>query len=101
LFLVSDQGIASCLDARSGKVHWQKRVGGAYSASPILAGGKVYFLDEDGTTTVVEATRQFKQVARNALGEKALASPAAADGALFVRTEHHLYRLQESAKGAP
>jgi outer membrane protein assembly factor BamB len=94
LYLVSDGGVASCLDARTGKVHWRERVGGSHSASPLLAGGKVYFQDEEGTGTVIKAGRTFEQLARNALGERTLASYAAADGALFIRTERHLYKIQ-------
>jgi outer membrane protein assembly factor BamB len=95
LYLVSDQGLASCLDAVTGKVHWQERLGGTYSASPLYAGGKVYFQDEAGTGVVVKAGTRFERLAQNALDEPALASYAAADGALFIRTEKHLYRIQE------
>jgi outer membrane protein assembly factor BamB len=93
LYIVSDKGQASCLDARTGAIHWQERLGGEYSASPLFAGGKVYFLSEQGTTTVVRASKQFELVARNVLGERSLASLAAADGALFLRTDKHLYRI--------
>jgi outer membrane protein assembly factor BamB len=94
LYLVSDRGIATCLDAKSGKVHWQKRIDGNYSASPIYAGGKVYFLSEEGTATVIQAGKEFKQLAKNVLGERSLASYAVAEGALFVRTARGLYRFQ-------
>jgi outer membrane protein assembly factor BamB len=94
LYLVSDNGIASCLDAKTGKVHWQARLGGAYSASPLCARDKIYFPSEDGTCVVVQAGREFEQIARNSLGERTLASYAVADGALFIRTEKNLYRIQ-------
>jgi outer membrane protein assembly factor BamB len=94
LYTISDNGVASCLDARTGRVHWQERIEGTYSASPIAAGGKVYFLSEQGTTVVIQAGKQFQLVARNPLGERTLASVAAADGALFIRTERHLFRIQ-------
>jgi outer membrane protein assembly factor BamB len=94
LFLVSDTGTASCLDARTGKVHWQQRIGGNYSASPLYGDGKVYFQAEEGTAVVVRAAREFKRLARNDMGERTLASYAAADGALFIRTQEHLYRIQ-------
>jgi outer membrane protein assembly factor BamB len=93
LYIVSDKGQASCLDARTGAVHWQERLGGEYSASPLFAGGKVYFQSEQGTTAVVRAGKQFELLAKNVLGERSLASPAAADGALFIRTDKHLYRI--------
>jgi outer membrane protein assembly factor BamB len=95
LYLVADHGLATCLDAVTGKVHWQERLGGTYSASPLYAGGKVYFQDEAGTGVVVKAGTRFERLAQNALEEATLASYAAADGALFIRTEKHLYRIQE------
>jgi outer membrane protein assembly factor BamB len=93
LYTVSDSGQACCRDARTGQVHWQERLGGSYSASPLWAGGKLYFQSEQGNTAVVRAAKQFSLVAKNALGERSLASPAAADGALFIRTDQHLYRI--------
>jgi outer membrane protein assembly factor BamB len=94
LYMVSDRGIASCLDAKTGEVHWSKRLPGkGYSASPILAGGKVYFLSEDGVGTVIKAGKAFEQVANNPLGEKTLASYAVADGALFIRSARHLWKI--------
>jgi outer membrane protein assembly factor BamB len=93
LYTVSDSGVACCRDARTGEIHWQERLGGSYSASPLLAGGKLYFLSEQGSTAVVRAEKRFQVVAKNALGERSLASPAAAGGALFIRTEKHLYRI--------
>jgi outer membrane protein assembly factor BamB len=93
LYMVSDGGQASCLDARTGRVHWQKRIGNAYSASPLFGDGKIYFQSEDGVGTVIEAGREFKLLARNPLEERSLASYAVADGSLFIRTEKHLYRI--------
>ena len=92
--MVSDRGLATCLDARTGKLHWQERVGAAYSASPFYAGGKVYFQAEDGETTVVRAATKFEKVATSALKERTFASYAVADGAIYLRTEKHLYRIQ-------
>jgi outer membrane protein assembly factor BamB len=94
LYLISDNGVASCLDARSGKLHWKERIGGAHSASPLLAAGRIYFLDEQGTGTVIRAGKLFEILGRNALDERTQASYAAADGALFLRTARHLYRIQ-------
>ena len=96
LFMVSDSGLASCLDAKTGKVHWtNKRLERGYSASPIYADGKIYFLSESGVGTVIAASKQFKQIAKNDLQERTLASYAVADGSLFVRTERGLYRFSE------
>jgi outer membrane protein assembly factor BamB len=94
LYLVSDNGIASCLEAKTGKVHWSERLGGDFSASPIEANGRVYFQREDGVGIVVKAGMRYEELARNALGEKTYASYAAADGALFIRTEKRLYKFQ-------
>jgi len=94
LYMVSDAGIASCVEAKTGQVHWQERVEGNYSASPLFAGGRIYFLNEAGTTTVVKAGRTFEKLATNELNERSLASSAASDGALFIRTERHLFKVK-------
>jgi outer membrane protein assembly factor BamB len=94
LYMVSDGGLASCVDARTGKVHWQERVQGQYSASPTYADGRIYFQSEDGVTTVVKAGTTFEQLAQSKLNERTFASYALADGAIFLRTEGHLYRFQ-------
>jgi outer membrane protein assembly factor BamB len=95
LYLVSDRGIASCLDAKTGKVHWSERLGGDFSASPLLADGKVYFQNEDGTGFVVKAGTKYELLAKNEMRERTLASYAAADGAIFLRTATHLYRIEK------
>ncbi len=94
LYMVSDSGVASCLDAKTGRAHWHERIGGNHSASPLLADGKIYFQSEEGTSLVIKAGKQFVQLAKNSLDERTLASYAAADGALFIRTEKDLYRIQ-------
>ena len=94
LFMVNDGGIASCLDALSGEEIWRERIGGNYSASPLLAEGRVYFFNEEGKTTVLEAGRQFKVLAENQLGDGFMASPAVAGKALFLRSRTHLYRVE-------
>lgn len=93
LYLVADNGVASCLDAKSGKEHWKKRLGGSFSASPVFADGRIYFLSESGTTSVIRPGHAFDLAATNELGERSLASPAVTDGTLVIRTEQHLYRL--------
>ena len=93
LYMVSDGGIASCVDAKTGRVHWQERIDGNYSASPIYADGRIYFQNEEGTGVVVKASREFQKLASNTLGERTLASYAVADKALFIRTDKHLYKV--------
>jgi len=98
LYIVSDRGIASCLDAKTGAVHWSERLPGAYSASPMLANGMVYFLNEEGTATVVKAEKTYQHVARSEVKERTLASFAAVDGALYLRTDKHLMRIEEKGR---
>ena len=93
LFCVSDAGIASCVDALTGEVAWSERLAGNFSASPIVSEGKIYFQNETGSTFVVRAAKTFELLATNELGERTLASPAPAEGALFVRTETRLLKL--------
>ncbi|MSV28239.1 MAG: pyrrolo-quinoline quinone [Bryobacterales bacterium] len=96
LYIVSDNGIATCLDGRTGKAHWQQRMGSNYSASPLYAAGRIYFLSEDGETTVIAPGREFKKLASNPLEEPTLASIAVSDNALFIRSERNLYRIENS-----
>jgi outer membrane protein assembly factor BamB len=93
IYFVSDKGVASCLDAKSGDSHWRERVGGNHSAAPIYADGRIYFLSEEGEATVIAAGTEFAQIAKNALEERTLASYAVADGAVFIRTLTQLYRI--------
>ena len=95
LYAVNDAGIASCWDARTGTVHWQERIEGNYSASPLAAEGRIYFQNETGTGTVIDASRTFRKLATNKLEERTLASYAVAESALFIRTAGHLYRIQK------
>jgi outer membrane protein assembly factor BamB len=97
LFFVSDKGIACCVDALTGESHWQERLGGNYSASPLGADGRVYFQDENGTAIVVAADAKFQELARNHLpeDERTFASYAIDKDALFLRSEKHLYRIEE------
>jgi outer membrane protein assembly factor BamB len=94
LYTVSDGGIASCLDARTGRVHWQERVGGDYSASPLFAEGRIYLQNENGIGVVLKPGTNFEVLARNDVGERTLASYAVTDGAFFIRGEKHLFRVE-------
>jgi outer membrane protein assembly factor BamB len=93
LYMVSDNGIASCVDARSGAPHWQVRLGGNHSASPIYADGRIYFLSEEGESVVIAPGKEFKALAKNQLDGPTLASMAVSNGSIFVRSQTHLYRL--------
>ena len=96
LYVVSDFGIATCINALTGDVHWQERVGGNHSASPIFANGHIYFQNEEGITTVIKPGAEFQVLARNQLEGSMLASMAAVGSALYIRTESHLYRIEET-----
>jgi outer membrane protein assembly factor BamB len=93
LYLINDNGIASCLDAKTGKEHWRVRIGGSHSASPIYADGRIYFLSEDGDSVVIAPGTQFTQLAANHLDGFALASMAVSGGSIFIRTDSNLYRI--------
>jgi outer membrane protein assembly factor BamB len=95
LYAINDRGIMWCLDARTGKeVYGRQRLRSAtYSASPVLADGKIYITDEDGVTTVVRAGPRFEILAENDLGEYTLSSPAVSGGQIFIRTEAFLYAI--------
>ncbi len=94
-FLVaSDGGMASCYRAVDGKLLWQERLGPGEHASLVSAGGLVYFLGDDGVTTVVRPGDTFDKVARNELGEHCFASPAISNGRMFIRGDQHLFCLE-------
>jgi outer membrane protein assembly factor BamB len=90
---VSDGGIATCLDAQTGKLHWNERLGGGFSASPVAAEGRLYFQNEEGVGFVLKASTTFEVLAKNDLKERTLASPAVADNVLFLRSQSHLWRI--------
>ncbi len=95
LFVISDGGVASCLDAATGNPVWRERVGGQFSASPLLGSGRVYFCNHEGRTTVVTAGDMFEVLAENDLDGRLMASPAVADGDFILRTDTHLYRITQ------
>jgi outer membrane protein assembly factor BamB len=93
VFLATNAGTAVCIDAVTGTELWKERLGDTFRASPLVAGGKVYFFSKEGKATVVEASRQFQIVSTADLGEQIIASPAAAQGDLYIRTKGQLYRI--------
>jgi outer membrane protein assembly factor BamB len=95
LFLINDAGIASCLDAKTGRPRWTHRLGGKFSASPLQAEGHIYVVSEGGETTVLRATPEhYEEIARNKLDEEALASPVVVGHGLLLRTAKKLYRME-------
>ncbi len=93
LYFVSDKGVASCVNARTGEAHWVERLGGNYSASPIFANNLILFLNEDGEAIWVRTSKEFEVVAKNEVPGRTLATPAFSDGAMYLRTDEHLYRI--------
>ena len=98
LYTISDKGVTTCCDVRTGKSHWSERVLADCSACPVFADDRLYFFGEDGTTTVIEAGPEFKVVAENALEGKFCASPALSQGHLFLRSDTVVYCIGPAAQ---
>jgi outer membrane protein assembly factor BamB len=97
LYLVDDGGVASCVDAITGQEHWKKRLGGKYSASLFSGADRIYFLSETGETTVIKPGKTYTELARNQIGngDRTFASFAVVDDAILLRSETHLYRIED------
>jgi outer membrane protein assembly factor BamB len=96
LFVVSDSGRATCLDAITGRICWRRELGGSHFSSPCVVGGNVYLSSLKGQTTVVKAETNFTKLAENTLVGAIYASMAPVDGQFFVRTTKHLYCIDET-----
>lgn len=99
IYMVSDQGVITCADAKSGEIRFQQRVGGNHSASPLIADGKLHFFSRDGDVTVARAGSSWEEVSKNHLDGQLMASPAVWGDSLIVRTDSHLYRIGERNSG--
>ncbi|MBI1984334.1 MAG: PQQ-like beta-propeller repeat protein [Acidobacteria bacterium] len=99
-YSVNDKGIVWCLDAKTGKTIWgpERIAPGTYSASPVLADGKLYVTNEDGLTTVIKPVPKFEVLAENDLNDYCLSSPAISDGQIFIRTGQYLYCIGRRAE---
>ncbi|MBL9082402.1 MAG: PQQ-binding-like beta-propeller repeat protein, partial [Planctomycetales bacterium] len=95
LYIVSDKGILTALDAKTGEEVWQERIGGNYSASPIFADGRIYILDEEGKCLVIAPGKEFKELAVNQVDGRTLAGLSVAGKSIFLRTDTHLYRIEK------
>ena len=93
LFYVSDDGIASCVNAVTGERYWMERLGGNFSASPVYANGHILLLDENGHATWIKPARTFETVAKCEVPGRTLATPAFANGSMYLRTDEFLYRI--------
>ena len=97
LHVISDTGIYSCLDPRSGESLHTGRKLGPVSSSPVAAGGSIYLFEDSGKCTVIKNGAAFDVLATNEIGEPVVSTPAISAGSLFVRTETHLIRIRAPA----
>ena len=97
LYFVGDSGgLVTCMDGESGDLVWSERIAsGKYWAAPFIANGHIYFHNEDGVTTVIKYVREFKVISKKIIAVKLMASAAVSDGAIFLRSDEALYRIQE------
>ena len=96
LYVLANQGVFDCYNLRSGQEVYRERIphqGSGFSASPVAADGKIYLPGEDGDMFVVRAGAKFEVIATNPMGEPIMATPAIANGMMFVRTQHHLFAI--------
>lgn len=101
LYLCSDSGVISCYNAKSGEGKFRERLrkgksGFGFTASPVSDGSKIYFCTEDGYVIIVKAGDSLEILAKNEIGEKCMATPALADGVLYVRARNHLFAIGEA-----
>jgi outer membrane protein assembly factor BamB len=95
LFFVSDNGIASCVNAKTGETYWMERLGGDFSASPIYVNNALLFLDENGLAHWIKADRKFEVLGKNEVTGRTLATPAFDQGAMYLRTDEFLFKIAE------
>jgi len=93
LYFVADNGIATCVDAKTGQVHWAERLGGNFSSSPVYTNDHILFLNEAGTASWVQPGKEYKLVIQNVLSGRTFATPAFAGDAMYLRTDEHLYKI--------
>ena len=93
MFLWHDLGILSCVDVNTGAEIWKGRARGNFFGSPVLAGGRIYCVEARGDVVVIEAGDEFRLLARNALGERCLSTPAISGGRMYIRTDSRLFSI--------
>jgi outer membrane protein assembly factor BamB len=102
LYCCRDNGVLTCLDARTGKEHYSERLEGGvgFTASPVAGGERLYFTSEDGQVHVIKAGPKLERLAINPLGEVCMATPAVSGGMLLFRTQSHVIAVAENEAGA-
>lgn len=93
LYMATDVGGVTVVDAKTGERVWQQRIEGIFSASPVAGDGKIYFASETGETIVMKSGRTPEVIARNDIGERLMASPAISNGQIFLRTDNQLFAI--------
>lgn len=93
IYMATDVGAVTVVDAKTGQRASQQRIDGIFSASPVAGDGKIYFVSETGETIVMQAGRTPTVLARNDIGERAIASPAISNGQIFIRTDDHVFAI--------
>jgi outer membrane protein assembly factor BamB len=93
LYMANDVGVLTSIDATTGERVWQERIDGVFSASPVVAGGHIYFVSENGDTIVLKAGTKPSVAARNSIGERIIASPAVANARIYLRTDQHVWAI--------
>lgn len=97
IYMIRDGGIVSCFDSESGKLLFREKLGttGAYFASPVAAGGRIYIASRNGIVTIVSAGESLEIIAKNDMGDIITATPAIVDNKLYIRTAKSLYAFGE------
>jgi len=101
VYLMTDKGLLTCLDARTGEVKYEGGrvpVPATFTASPVAFGGKLLLTSEDGDTFVIKAGPKHEVLRTNSVGEPVYSSPAIADGTIYIRGERHLYAIAKAGK---
>jgi len=93
LFLWTDSGIVTCVDAATGERHWQERVGGSFYSSPVWIDGRLFCVSKRGKVVVLAARKTYELLGKVDLGERCFAVPAVAGGVLYLRTQSRLLSL--------
>lgn len=95
LYVISDGGVASCFDAGTGTLHWNARIDGNYSASPLFADGKIFVANQEGVVTTFAPGKEYRKLTESTIAGSIMASPVALDGSLILRSDTALYRFSE------
>ena len=92
-FLWGDKGVVTCIDVKTGEIYYQQRIGGNFSGSPVRIQDRVYCVSDEGDCVVIAATKEFKLLAKNPLGETSRSTPSVSDDRLYLRTQKSLISL--------